>query len=223
MRRLLRLRPSPAMVVALISLFVALGGVGYAAATIGSAQIKNNSVRGKDIRNRTIASKDVKKDGLGGASINESALGRVPDAAHADNADAAKNATTANSATTADTAATATSADSIASNTVRSANVVDGSLNGDDVGRASGSATKDVDNVLAGTCETELLDTGTAVDMRDDAIVVTAEEDWPTGVSFSVENSNTVGLIRLNICNPTAGDIDPPSMVYHWVAFDVVP
>jgi len=57
-----KLRPSPALVVALIALFVALGGVGYAAATIGSGQVKNNSIRGKDIRNRTIKSKDVQKN-----------------------------------------------------------------------------------------------------------------------------------------------------------------
>lgn len=61
MRRLSK-RPSPALVVALLALFVALGGVGYAAATIGSAEVKNNSIRGKDIRNRTITSRDVKKN-----------------------------------------------------------------------------------------------------------------------------------------------------------------
>ena len=31
-------------------LFVAIGGTSYAAATVGSAEIRNNSVRGKDIR-----------------------------------------------------------------------------------------------------------------------------------------------------------------------------
>jgi hypothetical protein len=38
-----------------------LAGVGYAAATIGSAQIKNNSVAGKDIKNRTITAKDINR------------------------------------------------------------------------------------------------------------------------------------------------------------------
>jgi hypothetical protein len=60
MRRLSRHRPSPAMVVACISLFVALGGVGYAA-TIGSPQIKNNGVRSIDIRNGTIVRKDISR------------------------------------------------------------------------------------------------------------------------------------------------------------------
>ena len=49
------------MLIACTALFMALGGVGYAAATIGSAQIKNNSVKGKDIRNGTIRSKDISK------------------------------------------------------------------------------------------------------------------------------------------------------------------
>ena len=33
---------SPSMLVAILALFLAVGGVGYAATTIGSAQIKNN-------------------------------------------------------------------------------------------------------------------------------------------------------------------------------------
>jgi hypothetical protein len=78
--RFKRLRPSPAMVVALIALFVAMGGVGYAAATIGSAQIKNNSVRGKDLKNYSITGKDIKKDGIGGVTVMESRLGTVPTA-----------------------------------------------------------------------------------------------------------------------------------------------
>jgi hypothetical protein len=69
MRPLLRYRPSPAMVVALISLFVALGGVGYAAATIGSGDIRNNSIRSEDIRNRTIRGKDVRNRTISGRQI----------------------------------------------------------------------------------------------------------------------------------------------------------
>jgi hypothetical protein len=44
-----------------VALFVSLGGVGYAATKIGSAQIKDNSIKSKDIRNRTIASKDLSR------------------------------------------------------------------------------------------------------------------------------------------------------------------
>jgi hypothetical protein len=73
-KRLARFKPSPSMVVALIALFVAMGGVGYAAATIGSAQIKNNSIRGKDIRNSSVTGKDVKNSGLTGKDVKNSSL-----------------------------------------------------------------------------------------------------------------------------------------------------
>jgi hypothetical protein len=82
------------MVVACISLFVALGGVGYAAV----------SIDGKHIENRTIGSKKIKKNSLGGDVIKESKLGQVKRSGRADIAD---HAATADSATN---SATATSA-----------------------------------------------------------------------------------------------------------------
>ena len=60
------------------SVFVALGGTSYAVATVGSKQIKNNSVRSADVRNGAIVSRDVKRGSLGGRSIKESSLGAVP-------------------------------------------------------------------------------------------------------------------------------------------------
>jgi hypothetical protein len=47
------------MLVAILALFLAVGGVGYAATTIGSAQIKNNSIRSADVRDGTLAPKDL--------------------------------------------------------------------------------------------------------------------------------------------------------------------
>ena len=82
----LRSHVTYANVVASLALFLALGGVGYAAATIGSGQIKNNTVRSKDIRNGTVAGKDVKDNTLGSAQVNESRLGKVPAAQAADTA-----------------------------------------------------------------------------------------------------------------------------------------
>jgi hypothetical protein len=57
------------MAVALLALFVALGGSSYAALRVGSRQIVNNSVRGVDIRNETIRSRDVRNNKLTGADI----------------------------------------------------------------------------------------------------------------------------------------------------------
>ena len=103
MGRLLRQRPSPAMIVALIALFVALGGSSYAAIKVGSKNIKrgavgsraiaNNSIRSTDVHDGSITSRDVKNDSLTNADIDNSSL----------RAKTAETATKANTATNANT------------------------------------------------------------------------------------------------------------------------
>lgn len=84
--------PSPAMVVALVALFVSLGGVSYGVATgsINSREITNNTirtqdlrngqVRGRDVRNSTIRGPDVALNTLTGRDVNEPSLAPVPTA-----------------------------------------------------------------------------------------------------------------------------------------------
>src|SRR3954454_16589318 len=57
--RLLHHRPSPALLLALIALFVALGGASYAAVTINGKSIKNGTITGKKIKNRTLTTKKL--------------------------------------------------------------------------------------------------------------------------------------------------------------------
>jgi hypothetical protein len=66
--------PSPATVIALVALFVSLGGVSYAVTQIGTNQIKNGAVTSQKIRNGTIRSRDVRKNSLGPHAILESKL-----------------------------------------------------------------------------------------------------------------------------------------------------
>lgn len=96
MKRILRRRPTPALILSTIALFVALGGSAYAFVITG-ANVKNNSltgadirdVKGSDIRNYSITGKDIGKDKLGRVPIKEerldaSKLGKVKSAADAD-------------------------------------------------------------------------------------------------------------------------------------------
>jgi hypothetical protein len=73
MKRRLR-APSPAMVVALIALFVSLGGSAYAVATIGSDDIINGSIRNRDFKDGTLRGQEAKRDGFGGGGIKEESL-----------------------------------------------------------------------------------------------------------------------------------------------------
>jgi hypothetical protein len=88
MKRFLR-TPSPSMVVACAALFVSLGGVSYAVATIDSADIVNGSIRNRDFKDGTLRGQEAKADGFGPNAIKEqsldaSKLDQVPSAVLAD-------------------------------------------------------------------------------------------------------------------------------------------
>jgi hypothetical protein len=74
------------MIVALMALFVALGGSSYAALRVGSRQIKDNSVRSVDVRNGTLRGRDSARGAYGPREIREDSLGKVPSAQLADHA-----------------------------------------------------------------------------------------------------------------------------------------
>lgn len=94
-------RPSAALVVAMIALFAALGGTGYAAATLS----------GRDIQKKSIPANRVVPNALTGSQINESKLGQVPLASRALTAETAASAANAAHATTADRATSAVNAE----------------------------------------------------------------------------------------------------------------
>ena len=61
MRRLARTRPSPALVIALLALSVALSGVAWAVTKVGAGDIKKNAVRSKHIKNGQVRPGDLAK------------------------------------------------------------------------------------------------------------------------------------------------------------------
>ncbi len=110
MRRGMRL-PSPALAVAGLALFMALGGTVYAAkkGRINGKAVKVKSLPGNRVKPRSIAANRLKPGVLKkvaaqatgpitGAEIEELTLGQVPEAAHAASADTAQSATDAETA-----------------------------------------------------------------------------------------------------------------------------
>ena len=79
MTRFRRFLPSPAMAVALVALFMAMGGSAYAL-VVTSGTIRNNTIRSVDVRNHALLGKDFRSNGVGGGAIKESTLGTVPGA-----------------------------------------------------------------------------------------------------------------------------------------------
>ena len=89
MFRTLKSQLNPATLLAVVALFMALGGVSYAAATkIGT----------KDIKKAAVTTAKLKNDAVTGAKVKESSLAEVPKAAQATSAASAAKAETASSA-----------------------------------------------------------------------------------------------------------------------------
>jgi hypothetical protein len=107
-------------VIALLALFVALGGAAYAGSKINGQSIVNKSIGGGKLKNETITANKIKKGTITSAQIapgsidstqiNISTLTTVPSAQTATTATTATSATTATTAKTAETATKATSA-----------------------------------------------------------------------------------------------------------------
>src|ERR1700743_1342740 len=99
-------RPSPALVIACLALFVALGGTVLAATKIDGKTIKVESLPGNRVEVGSLPGNRVAPHSLKGAQIKVETLGEVPSAAHADSADSARHAPTATADEQAPTATT---------------------------------------------------------------------------------------------------------------------
>ena len=71
----MRRRLSYSNVIATLALFVALGGTSYAAMTITSKDVRDNSLRSVDIRNNSLRSVDIKNGSL---KAKDFAVGQIP-------------------------------------------------------------------------------------------------------------------------------------------------
>lgn len=113
MKKRLKL-PSPALVVSLVALFVALGGTGYAALrlprnSVGTIQLRNGAVTGSKLANNAVTGAKLRNGTVTAGKIDVKGL-TVPNAIHATEAVTAMTAATATSAATATTATSATTA-----------------------------------------------------------------------------------------------------------------
>ncbi len=98
-------RRSPALLIACVALFAALGGTVYAATKINGKTIKVKSlpgnrlalgsVPGNRLKAGSISGSSLAPGSITGAQINAATMGQVPSAVHADNADSAHDAQTA--------------------------------------------------------------------------------------------------------------------------------
>jgi hypothetical protein len=71
------LRPSPAMLVAVVALLASTAGISYAAVQVTGTNVKDASLTGRDVKNGTVTGKDVKNGTLGAKKLSKAAIGSL--------------------------------------------------------------------------------------------------------------------------------------------------
>jgi hypothetical protein len=205
MQRLGSIKPSPAMVVAVLALFVALGGTAVAAfgPFKGDKIIKMHSLSGNRLKKRTVT----------GQQIKVSSLPKVPSATNADNAthaSSADNATHASSAdntghaSNADNATHATSADQLGGQPASSfEGKIEWALVGSDgsVIQQSGGISA-VENLVVGAYRVTFPDDVSAKGFS----VSLSYKNTTEGGTPLVAPCNGPGEVADNVCGASAGD-----------------
>ena len=147
----MRRRPSAALVLSSVALFVALGGPAAAQDAISGSRLAGNSVTGAKIRDGSLAAKDLssraRRTLKTPANRSVSAAKLRPNAVRA--AAIARGAVRS-----AELAAGAVRAPAVGAGAVNSAAVADGSLRARDLGRHQGHVQLDFGPIAPGACQT---------------------------------------------------------------------
>jgi hypothetical protein len=242
-------RPSVASVIALVALFVALGGPAEAAKLINGKLIKAGTIRSKQVKNRSLSTVElssaavrslmrtpassitatqlapgaVTADRLAGSSVTSAAIADDTVTAADIAAGAVGNSELATSAVTrSKIASNGVGASEITANAVTSSEVADGQLTGADVGTFTGTFSSAIALVPPQSCTGFPQDVTPIVagaDITDDAILVTPGVGFPDSLTV-VARPVSPTSIRVSICNPTSSAVDPvASQSFRFVAF----
>jgi hypothetical protein len=206
-------RPSAALVVALIALFVALGGPAQGARLITGQQVKNRSLTTQDLSRKAI--RQLRKTPA--SSIGESALqnGAVSNRRLRDGAVTAVKLAPASvgaaqlapgAVGTRELRGGAAGTAQIADAAVTGAKIADASLDSRDIGRSSGRFRVTVPKVAPNDCwsgePVGLAPEVAGADISGDLVLVTPDAAWPEEqLAFTVRGSANRSRFVLAGCN----------------------
>jgi hypothetical protein len=245
----LRRRPSPAMVVALLALFVALDGPATAARLIDGRSIKRNSITTSQVRNRTLGTQDLSakatktlrttpRDSITAAHIRAKAVDatKLADGAVGAGALAPKSVDATKladgSVGSAALGAASVTPSKLADGVVGSAAVANGGLQAQDIGDFFGYVYIDFGTKNSGLalneCETATLtpnpSSNPQAQIKDDAVMVSPEPGFSDLLTVNgyPGAGNTLRIIACRVGagpDPTAR-IDPPLTRFTYVGID---
>ena len=229
----LRRRPSAALIVALLALFVAVGGPAEAARLIGSKDVRNGSLKTEDLSRkavkslratprRSVGERQLRDGAVASAKLRDGAVTPVKIApAAVGSAQLAVDAVG-----TRELRAGAAGSVQIADGAVTGAKVADGSLDARDVARHSGRFRVTVPAVAARECwsgePVGLAPEAAGTDISGDLVIVTPDSSWPErSLAFTVRGSANRSRFVLAGCNATAAASAEVEVGFRYAVIDL--
>jgi hypothetical protein len=233
MPSLLKRRPSAALVIASLALFVALGGPAQAARLITGNQVKNRSLQTKDLSRKAV--KTLRDTPRGSVGERKLANGGVTNAKLRDGAVTAVKVApaTIGGAQLAPGAVGgrelrpgAAGSAQIADGAVNGAKVADGSLDARDTTRFSGRFRVSIPAVAEHDCwsgePVGLAPEQLGADISSDLAIVTPDASWPErSLAFTVRLSSNRSRFVLAGCNVSRTATAPVEVGFRYVVIDI--
>jgi hypothetical protein len=201
-------RPTASLLIALVALFVALGGPAEAQRLLG-----RGSVTAREVKDRSLTLRDLSKPTV--RALRATPRGSITEA-HLRNGAVTPGKLAAGAVSSAALADRGVGPADLAMGAVTGAAVADGTLTSADVARWSGRFSVDMPVVQPSQCWSRepvlaALD-ATGADIRGDVVQVTPDGSWPRStvngreiaLSLTVYKSATPSRFVISVCNPTA-------------------
>jgi hypothetical protein len=236
------------MLVALLALFVALGGPAQAERlidgkkikrnSVGSKQIKDRSVRGRDLARATVRALRATPDGsitaakLADGAVTPRALapGSVLSGAVGDNSLGAADLGTSsvgadevaeNAVGQAEIRGNGVAASEIADNSIDGGEIIDGGLSVRDVARQVGTLQWAIEPVPSGKCQLAWVSVE-GIQIAGDFLLISPNGPWPDELVYSVNGSNSATQFKVAACNERGGVTVPASRTTYTFNYAVI-
>jgi hypothetical protein len=213
------------MVVALIALFVALGGPAQAKRLIDGGSIRKNTITSRQVKDGSLAKADLSKTAV--RSLTATPASSVRSAQIADGSVLAPDLGAA-SVGASQVQPGAVTASKLAADSVGGSSVANGSLQTVDIGSFTGSVSVDFSafNESTSRCqvaEAPALPTGGSPNISDDVVAVSPPAGWSDFliVAGKPAPNNTIRIVACwSAPNPAGTPPDPPLTTFRYVTFD---
>jgi hypothetical protein len=220
-------RPSPSAVIALVALFVALGGPVEAAKLIGGDDVKKGAIRSKHVKDRSLKKRDLSAGAVRALTVTPNRS--IVDAMLGDSAVTTRSLAPGsvltgtvgdNSLTAADLAPSAAGPDEVADNAVGQTEIrnngvgaseladnsidggeiIDAGLSVRDIARSVGTFEWPVGSLMKNTCEVKWVQVAGG-QIAGDFVLISPTSTWPRDLVYTANGTSSETEFKVQACN----------------------